>query len=370
MEACVGLHTYFILSVIFLSFAYGVYTVEPDSTCAKLIASGFAFIGFYVAQKLIPRGRFEAEGKAVFITGCDTGFGHKLALRCDQIGLRVFAGCLLPAGRDARELASKSSKKLTIVPCDVTSEDEVIAARNLVAKTVNKEKLVFWACVNNAGFQRWGEIEMAPLKVFKNIAEVNTWGMVRVTKAFIPMIRHSKGRFVNMTSVLGRWCNATNAMYCMSKSAAETFCDVLRYEMHKWDVKVAIIEPGHYGWTTRVSQFLNSDKNRADDIWQGMDDIAKQDYGRPYVDSIIDTYSRTQRVGSYADNTPVIDAMLDAILSKQPKHRYVISGLLGPAAWRDFVPYNLMPSWWSDMKMYRQQEDLGIPAYLQDKKKT
>ncbi|XP_072020778.1 D-beta-hydroxybutyrate dehydrogenase, mitochondrial-like [Amphiura filiformis] len=213
---------------------------------------------------------------------------------------------------------------------------------------------------------RWGEIEMIPLKVFKNILEVNTWGMVRVTKTFIPMIRHSKGRFVNVSSVSGRWCTATNAMYCMSKSAVETFSDVLRYEMHKWGVKVAIIEPGHYGWTTRVTKFLNSDKNRADDIWQGMDDIAKQDYGRPYVDSIVDTCSLDQRVAGYLDNTSVIDA----ILSKQPKHRYVISGLLGPAAWRDFVPYNIMPSWWSDMKMYRQQEALGIPAYLKDKKKT
>ena len=48
------------------------------------------------------------------------------------------------------------------------------------------------------------------------------------------------GRFINMTSVMARWCNPCNAGYCMSKSAADTFNDVLRYEMHKWGVKVCI----------------------------------------------------------------------------------------------------------------------------------
>ena len=96
MEACVGPHTYVIFTVIFLSCAYGLHNLEPYGISAHLIASVFVLAALYVAQKLIPRGRFKPAGKAVFITGCDTGLGHLLALRCDQIGLRVFAGCLLP----------------------------------------------------------------------------------------------------------------------------------------------------------------------------------------------------------------------------------------------------------------------------------
>ena len=96
METCIGPHTYIIFTFLFLSLAYGVYTLEPNSISAKFIASVLAFAGFYIAQKLIPRGRFKPEGKAVFITGCDHGFGNKVAIRCDEIGLRVFAGCLAP----------------------------------------------------------------------------------------------------------------------------------------------------------------------------------------------------------------------------------------------------------------------------------
>ncbi|XP_072032940.1 D-beta-hydroxybutyrate dehydrogenase, mitochondrial-like [Amphiura filiformis] len=370
METCVGPHTYIIFTVVFLSFSYCVYSLEPYSISAKFIASIFALAGVYVAQKLIPRGRFKPEGKAVFITGCDTGIGHKLALRCDQIGLRVFAGCLLPAGADARTLSSESSKRLTIIPCDVTSDEAVIAARNLVSKAVIKEKLVFWACVNNAGIQRYAEIEMLPLQLFKDMMEVNTFGTVRVTKAFIPMIRESKGRFVNMTSVMARWCNPANAAYCMTKSAADTFNDVLRYEMHKWGVKVAIIHPGPYGGITNIISFLHNDKERADFIWNGMDEATKEVYGRAYVDTIEYGMSQHRKYESYRDITPVIDAMIDAILSKHPKHRYVIGGLLAPASYREFLRYNLLPTWLSDIKMYKQQEALGLPAVLQDRNKN
>ncbi len=96
MEACVGRHTYLIFSLIFMCLAYSIYLLEPDSISAKSIASILAILGVYIAQKLIPRGCVEPHAKAVFITGCDTGLGHKLAIRCDQIGLHVFAGCLFP----------------------------------------------------------------------------------------------------------------------------------------------------------------------------------------------------------------------------------------------------------------------------------
>ena len=96
METCVGPHTYIIFALLFISFAYGVYISEPNSISAKFIAAVLALAGVYIAQKLIPRGRFKPEGKAVFITGCDHGLGNKVAIRCDEIGLRVFAGCLSP----------------------------------------------------------------------------------------------------------------------------------------------------------------------------------------------------------------------------------------------------------------------------------
>ena len=57
--------------------------------------------------------------------GCDTGFGHELAIHLDKLGYRVFAGCLLPKGRGAKTLQDVCSRRLTIMGLNVTRECDV-----------------------------------------------------------------------------------------------------------------------------------------------------------------------------------------------------------------------------------------------------
>ncbi|XP_078695097.1 D-beta-hydroxybutyrate dehydrogenase, mitochondrial-like isoform X2 [Branchiostoma floridae x Branchiostoma belcheri] len=83
--------------------------------------------------------------------------------------------------------------------------------------------------------------------------EVNTFGTVRVTKAFLPLIRRAKGRVVNVTSAEGLHSTPTVSAYCMTKAALESFSDALRHEMHKWGVKVIIVEPGSFGPATNIA---------------------------------------------------------------------------------------------------------------------
>lgn len=52
-----------------------------------------------------------------------------------------------------------------------------------------------WGLVNNAGVSTFGEVEFASLDNYKEVAEINLWGTVRVTKAFLPLIRRAKGMF-------------------------------------------------------------------------------------------------------------------------------------------------------------------------------
>ncbi len=61
-----------------------------------IIGISLVFCGLFIASKLIPRSRINSCGKAVFISGCDTGFGHLLAVKLDKLEYRVFAGCLFP----------------------------------------------------------------------------------------------------------------------------------------------------------------------------------------------------------------------------------------------------------------------------------
>ncbi len=121
----------------------------------------------------------------------------------------------------------------------------------------------------------------------------------------------------------------------------------------------------HYAGTTKCT----SEVNWSDLVWDGMDDATRQLYGRPYVNKFQEAVVQDLKEGSYKDNTPVIDAMVDAILSKHPKHRYTIGGLVAPFMWPEFARYNLLPTWLSDMMMLQEQKAMGIPLSLQDKDK-
>lgn len=62
-----------------------------------------------------------------------------------------------------------------------------------------------WGLVNNAGTCYLAEIELTPETVFRKVLEVNLMGAIRMTKTFLPLIRQSKGRIVNTSSLSGKW---------------------------------------------------------------------------------------------------------------------------------------------------------------------
>lgn len=78
------------------------------------------------------------------------------------------------------------------------------------------------------------------------MAAVNLFGAIRVSKAFALLIRKSKGRIVNISSVLGRSTYRRLSAYCIIKHEMEGFSNVLRKEMKQFDVKVCTIEPGNF----------------------------------------------------------------------------------------------------------------------------
>lgn len=81
---------------------------------------------------------------------------------------------------------------------------------------------------------------------FEAQMQVNCLGTVRVTKTFLPLLRHSNlinPRVVNVASLAGRFAIPGMIGYCMSKSGVISFSDGLRREMKKWGIEVVCIEP-------------------------------------------------------------------------------------------------------------------------------
>ena len=62
-----------------------------------------------------------------------------------------------------------------------------------------------WGLVNNAGITAIGPIEWLPLEKYKRLADVNLWGMIEVTKTFLPLVKNAQGRVVNFSSMLGEY---------------------------------------------------------------------------------------------------------------------------------------------------------------------
>ena len=60
-----------------------------------------------------------------------------------------------------------------------------------------------WGLVNNAGILYALPIEMTPLDIFKRTADVNLWGMIDVTKTFLPLLKKARGRVINFSSAAG-----------------------------------------------------------------------------------------------------------------------------------------------------------------------
>jgi len=63
---------------------------------------------------------------------------------------------------------------------------------------------VLWGVVNNAGVANLGLIDWMPIDEFKQAADVNLWGLIDVTKTFLPLIKKAEGRVVNFSSMLGQ----------------------------------------------------------------------------------------------------------------------------------------------------------------------
>lgn len=185
-------------------------------------------------------------GKAVLITGCDSGFGHLLAKKLNKLGFTVIAACLDSKASEKLVLETVFPQRMLVTKLDVTRDQDVQNCYDAVVQMLHNNGIQLWAIVNNAGvfdagFSEWGNMDS-----YARAINVNTLGCVRVTRQFLPLIRRSKGRVINVTSVAARLSMPGYGAYCMSKHATQAFNDTLRKEMRAFGVNVISIEPSCY----------------------------------------------------------------------------------------------------------------------------
>jgi len=248
-----------------------------------------------------------APEPAVVITGASSGIGQACALRMDSLGWRVFAGVRTRA--DGRNLRRKASPLLTPVLLDVTDAASIRSAASLVRGVVRRQGLS--GLVNNAGIAYGGPIELLQLSQLRAAFEVNFFGLVAVTQAFLPLLRLAAGRIVNMSSVSGMVASPFLSPYTTSKWALEALSDAMRVELHPWDIKVAVIRPGAID-----TPIWSKGRRTADGIIRRAPRRIGLHYG-PIVTSLL---SGLKPHGISVDH--VADAVAHALTSASPRTRY------------------------------------------------
>ncbi|XP_042307411.1 retinol dehydrogenase 7-like isoform X1 [Sceloporus undulatus] len=268
--------------------------------------------------------------KYVFITGCDSGFGNKLARQLDALGLRVLAACFTQEG--AEELERLSSDRLKTTILDVSSKESVVAATEWVKGIVRSKGL--WGLVNNAGIaSHAAPTEWLTKDDFAEVINVNLLGLIDVTLHMLPLVRAARGRVVNVASVMGRVA-CFGGGYCPSKYGVEAFSDSLRRELLPFGVQVSIIEPGAF-----ANPIVKLVEENLRATWNRIPSDIKEIYGQKYFDNYC-KYFEDLTKGASKDLYLVTDCMEHALTSRYPRTRYAA----GWDAKLYYIPLSYMPT--------------------------
>ena len=185
-----------------------------------------------------------SNAKTILITGATAGIGRTTALHLAKLGHRVIA-----SGRKVAELtrleaeASGLAGSVVTVTLDVTSSASIAAAVEAVGKLTDGRGPD--VLINNAGFGVLGPTSEISDAEMRRQYETNVFGLMNVTRAFLPGMRARRaGRIINVSSLGGRMTLPYFGVYNSTKYAVESLSDALRYELRPFGIDVALIEPG------------------------------------------------------------------------------------------------------------------------------
>lgn len=172
----------------------------------------------------------------VLVTGSSSGIGLETARLFRDKGVRVAA-----TARRPETIEGEISENLVAIECDVTSPDSV----NRAVKEAEAQLGPIEAVVNNAGYGQAGPVEEVTEDEMRAQFETNVFGVHRVLRATLPLLRERRrGTVVNVSSIGGRISSPFLGIYCASKFAVEALSDALRLELRPFGVRVVVIEPG------------------------------------------------------------------------------------------------------------------------------
>lgn len=183
-------------------------------------------------------------GKVAVVTGAGSGIGRALALELVRRGAKVAISDWDRAGlAETEKLAIALGGDIKVDAINVAEREAVMTYADDVVAHFGKANMIF----NNAGIAFTGDVEESEFKDIERIMDVDFWGVVNGTKAFLPhLIASGDGHVVNVSSIFGIFSMPSQSAYNAAKFAVRGFTESLRQEMliNKRPVKVTCVHPG------------------------------------------------------------------------------------------------------------------------------
>jgi NADP-dependent 3-hydroxy acid dehydrogenase YdfG len=183
-------------------------------------------------------------GKVAVITGAGSGIGQALAVELARSGAKLAISDVDTEGlAETEERLKAIGAEVKADRLDVTEREAFLAYADQVAEHFGKVNQIY----NNAGIAFTGDVEISQFKDIERVMDVDFWGVVNGTKAFLPhVIASGDGHVINVSSVFGLFAVPGQAAYNSAKFAVRGFTEALRQEMilARHPVAVTTVHPG------------------------------------------------------------------------------------------------------------------------------
>lgn len=184
------------------------------------------------------------RGRTAVITGAASGIGRGTAVALAKRGCNLAIADLNEEGLfETGSMAQAHGVKVSRHRLDVANREAVAALPQAVLAEHGRVDLLF----NNAGVAIGGTFEQVAEEDFDWLMEINFFGVVRMTRAFLPLLRSSgQARIVNVSSIFGIIAPPGQTAYSASKFAVRAFSESLRRELEAEGAKigVTVVHPG------------------------------------------------------------------------------------------------------------------------------
>ncbi|WP_250654976.1 SDR family oxidoreductase [Alkalimarinus coralli] len=182
------------------------------------------------------------SGKTIVITGAGSGIGRGLA---KSMALKGAALALVDLSEDSlnetANMLSDNALSIRCYPLDVSDKKAVYELADQVYKDFGRVDVV----INNAGVALSETVEDMSYDDFEWVMDINFWGVVYGTKAFLPYLkRSSEAYIVNISSIFGLISVPAQSAYNASKFAVKGFTEALRLELKGTTVNPICVHPG------------------------------------------------------------------------------------------------------------------------------